>query len=148
MKIVQLDTDLCEDYKNEISNYIYLSMNRGCKEECFTRDASFSKAEELKLYLSEGKAYAFIALDSTVEGFLWAYPYGNDKEIYLSIIYVDDRNRGKHIGKSLIEVLEVEAKKNGYQKIWLHTDANNSTSRQFYSRQGYLEERVQLSKKL
>lgn len=148
MKIVELNVDFCNKYKEDISNYIYMSMNRGCNEEWFTKDASDLKTEELKKYVSERKAYSFIAVENNIEGFLWAYPYGNCQDVYLSIIYVDDRNRGKHVGKSLIDALEDKVKRDGYHKIWLHTDADNDISRKFYNQLGYKEKRVQLSKEL
>lgn len=148
MQIIQLTSELCEKYKTEIANFIYLSMNRGCTTEWFSRDASTLKTEELKLYLKERKAYSYIAIDNEIEGFLWAYPYGNESDIYLSIIYVDEMSRDKHIGKMLISTLEAKVKEDGYQKIWLHTFANNTHARGFYNKIGFVEERIQLSKLL
>lgn len=148
MDIIRLDSELCKKYKNEISNYIYNSMNRGCKEEWFGVNESISKTEELVVFLKEGKAYSFIALDDKVEGFLWAYPFENRFDIYLSIIYVDINSRGNNVGKQLLETLEYVVKKDGYKKIVLHTDVDNSISRQFYNKMGYKENRIELSKEL
>ena len=148
MKIIKLNSKLVDKYKNWIVDYIYKSMNRGCDSEWFSKYDASAKTIELKSYLSENKAYSFIAEEDYPIGFIWAYPFGEEGEVYLSIIYVGDECRGAGVGKRLIATLEKTVKKEGYKRIWLHTDANNKQSRAFYSKVGYDEERIQLSKEI
>lgn len=148
MRIIQLNEEKCDRYMNQIAGFIHKSMNRGCEKEWFSLQDAMNKVFELKHYLNENKAFSFLALDEEPSGFIWAYPYGNYDSVYLSIIYVDDACRGKSVGKQMINVLETYVKSKGYDKIWLHTDANNDVSRAFYSAVGYEEERIQLSKRL
>ena len=148
MKIIRLNSELCGKYKDDISSYIYKSMNRGCDVEIFTLQDSILKVEQLRNYLDDNKAYAFIAMDKEVDGFAWAYPYGDEKSVYLSIIYVNELCRGKCVGHHLIKAIELAAKNDGYCRIWLHTDADNTISRRFYAKNDYVEERIQSQKYL
>ena len=146
MKIIRLTSECCTEYKIDIARFIRLSMNRGCKVEWFSINDAIKKAGELKKYIEERKAYAYLAIDEKAEGFIWAYPYGDASSIYLSIIYVNETSRGKSIGKQLISELVNRAKADGYKRIWLHTDADNMSSRSFYAHIGFSEERIQLAK--
>ena len=146
MKIIRLTPECCTEYKNDIARFIHLSMNRGCKMEWFSMNEATKKADELKRYIEENKAYAYLAMDEKAEGFVWAYPYGDASSIYLSIIYVNETSRGKSVGKQLISELENSAKADSFERIWLHTDADNMSSRNFYAHIGFREERIQLAK--
>ena len=146
MKIIRLTPEHCIEYKKDIARFIHLSMNRGCEMEWFSINEAIIKTGDLKRYIEESKAYACLAMDEKAEGFVWAYPYGDANSIYLSIIYVNETSRGKSVGKQLIAELEKRAKADGYNRIWLHTDADNTSSRNFYAHIGFHEERIQLAK--
>ena len=146
MKIIRLTPEYCIEYKKDIARFIHLSMNRGCEMEWFSINEAIIKTGDLKRYIEESKAYAYLAMDEKAEGFVWAYPYGDANSIYLSIIYVNETSRGKSVGKQLISELESRVKADGYKRIWLHTDANNTSSRNFYTHIGFCEERIQLAK--
>lgn len=62
MEIFELTNSLCEELKQQIANYIYLSMNRGCAEEWFSRDNSLLKTDQLKQFIEENKAYSFVTV--------------------------------------------------------------------------------------
>lgn len=61
-----------------------------------------------------------------------------DLQPYLSNLCVDERYRGKQIGKALCRIVEDIALSSwGYKKMYLHVDLDNIPARRLYENEGY-----------
>lgn len=61
-----------------------------------------------------------------------------DMQPYLSNLCVDERYRGKKIGRALVRAVENIAKTNwGYNRIYLHVDEDNKAALNLYKSEGY-----------
>jgi GNAT superfamily N-acetyltransferase len=75
----------------------------------------------------EGQVIGVLVLCATDEGFL------------LDVIAVDPRWRGNGIGKLMLEFAEIEAKRQGYDSIYLFTHEKMTENQALYKRIGYVE---------
>lgn len=63
---------------------------------------------------------------------------GRDLQPYLSNLCVDERYRGRQIGRSLVRCVENIARTNwGYSRIYLHVDEDNQAALKLYQSEGY-----------
>jgi len=76
---------------------------------------------------SGGKLVGLLVLDRTEEGFL------------LENIAVDPSLKGKGLGRSLLELAEAEAKRAGFDSIYLYTHEMMAENRALYSKIGYVQ---------
>jgi GNAT superfamily N-acetyltransferase len=51
---------------------------------------------------------------------------------YLQDLYVDERERGKGVGRSLIRAVQRRAEVEGWSSVYWHTAEDNSTARRLY----------------
>lgn len=58
--------------------------------------------------------------------------WSTENYCYLEDLFVVENQRGKHIGKSLIEFIHAEAQKNNSAKVYWHTDLTNKTAQRLY----------------
>ncbi len=69
-------------------------------------------------------------------------------ECYLEDLYLDERFRGRGIGRALIEDLISLSKWKGWSRLYWHTDRDNTTARTLYDRfapaDGYVRYRIAL----
>jgi ribosomal protein S18 acetylase RimI-like enzyme len=57
---------------------------------------------------------------------------------YLSTLCVDERYRGKSIGRAMVRCLEdIASTKWGYSKMYLHVDGENAAALNLYKSEGY-----------
>lgn len=62
----------------------------------------------------------------------------SDLQPYLSNLCVDDKFRGKGLGRALVRCVEdISAKHWGYPRIYLHVDTNNEAAYKLYKSEGY-----------
>ena len=62
----------------------------------------------------------------------------NDLQPYLSNLCVDEKYRGKKIGRGLVRCVENIAKTNwGYNRMYLHVDEDNAAALNLYKSEGY-----------
>lgn len=151
MKIVTLSSKDVKKYFEKISQYIYES-NMMCDYiKTYSIDDARMKTTEMEKYVANGRAIVVGAIeDEKMVGFIWSYkyPYREDfNRLYASIVHVDKEYRRQSIGAGLISKLEQEAIKLGIKKIYLHSEAT-SKSVDFYEREGFEKERIQLVKEL
>lgn len=59
----------------------------------------------------------------------------NDKELFLSIVAVSSKYRGKGIAKRFMTILAKSAKKEGFKNLQINADANNSG---FFLKEGFV----------
>lgn len=76
---------------------------------------------------SGGKVVGVVVLDRTPEGFL------------LENVAVDPAHRGTGLGRALLELAEAEAKRAGFDSIYLYTHEMMAENRALYSKIGYVE---------
>lgn len=69
-------------------------------------------------------------------------------DCYLEDLYVDERFRGRGIGRALIDDLIALAKAKGWSRLYWHTDHDNATARKLYDtyakEDGHVRYRVHL----
>ncbi len=76
---------------------------------------------------SGGKVVGLVVLDRTPEGFL------------LENVAVDPAHRGTGLGRALLELAEAEAKRAGFDSIYLYTHEMMAENRALYTKIGYLQ---------
>lgn len=153
MNIKKISLDMCDEKKIEIAKFIYDNCNYGHEVEWYTMEEALCKVEVLKQYIVDGSAMPFIAeIENKIAGFVWGYPCedrGKTGRVYISILQVDEEYRGKSIGRCLVDAVEREAIKDGYNKIWLHTDGyKENPAIKFYEKIGFEKERIQYVKNI
>jgi len=55
-----------------------------------------------------------------------------NNDCYLEDLYLDEKFRGAGIGRALLDDLVELSKKNGWQRLYWHTDEGNTTARKLY----------------
>jgi len=76
---------------------------------------------------SGGRVAGVLVLDQTAEGFL------------LENIAVDPSHKGKGLGKMLLELAEAEAKRAGFDSVYLYTHEKMAENLAGYAKFGYVE---------
>jgi len=76
---------------------------------------------------SAGKVVGVLVLDRTDEGFL------------LENVAVDPAHKGKGLGRQLLELAEAEAKRAGFDSIYLYTHEKMTENQVLYAKIGYVE---------
>lgn len=76
---------------------------------------------------SGGRLAGILVLDRTPEGFL------------LENVAVDPAHKGKGLGRALLELAEAEAKRAGFDSIYLYTHEKMTENRALYAKIGYAE---------
>jgi ribosomal protein S18 acetylase RimI-like enzyme len=79
-------------------------------------------------------------------GHLWLALKPEAGCLFIYDIEVDERARGKGIGRRLMELIEDEARTMGVSRIELNVYADNEVARHLYETSGYLEMRRQMVK--
>ena len=64
---------------------------------------------------------------------------GTDDGFLLENVAVDPRVQGKGIGQALLEIAEGEARRQGYESIYLYTHEKMTENLALYKRRGYVE---------
>lgn len=71
-------------------------------------------------------------------------------DCYLEDLYLDDKFRGSGIGRALLDDLVALCKKNGWERLYWHTDEGNVRARKLYDtyvkHDGHLRYRVRIGK--
>lgn len=110
-----------------------------------------SKAKELLVYLNEKKAIllGLYSLDKLI-GFLWAYPrvFFEEERLYINSLIVRDGYRGKSFGQQLLKELENIALEKKIAAIDVTTASFKTDTINFYEKNGFRHERVQLRKSI
>jgi RimJ/RimL family protein N-acetyltransferase len=118
-----------------------------------TRDEAQAKSErDHGALFPDGKPapdnHLYILEDENGEpiGRLWfaERPYG----LWLYGIELDERVRGRGLGRAAMLAFEEHARELGARKVTLNVFGGNSVARSLYASLGYLEEAVQMSKQL
>jgi len=89
--------------------------------------AEVIRTRQVTVAESGGSVVGILVLDRTAEGFL------------LENIAVDPAHKGKGLGRALFELAEAEAKRAGFDSIYLYTHELMAENRALYARIGYAE---------
>lgn len=73
-------------------------------------------------------------------------PYRKSRYFEIENLGVIPERKGEGLGKTLLDEITAWAKKEGYQKIYLHCYSKNSEALGFYKKNGYSEIDVSLEK--
>jgi ribosomal protein S18 acetylase RimI-like enzyme len=117
----------------------------------FSFEDAVAKIEEMIDHLTNGTAMVYGTFDQKdLIGFVWAYehPFREETRIYISEIHVDERYRGRGIGKQLLTAVESMARSRGYKALYIHAEGDKDDVIRLYQQEGYVIERVQLRKGL
>ncbi len=96
-----------------------------------------NKEEYLYVYVANGKVIGYIHGSSYQLLF-------SDKLINILGLVISKNYRKDGIGKKLLNYLEVEASRNGYEGVILKTGIERVEAHKFYRKCGYTEEKKQL----
>lgn len=75
-------------------------------------------------------------------GLVFHYPKLEKNEYFISNIAVYEKYRGQGIGAKLLKKAEYEGKRQGFKKISLFVETDNSSARRFYENQSYQLETI------
>ena len=138
-------------YKSEITQFYFDNVRANQLYECYTLQEAEAKIDSFIDHLEKDECLAFGAFDcDKIVGFIWAYKHSfrEERRMYVNEIRVREEYRGRGIGSELLKSVEEKSKELGIDVIYLHAEGNNSGSRVFYDRCGYIEERIQFRKEL
>jgi len=89
--------------------------------------AEILRSRKVTVAENQGVIVGVLILDVTSDGFL------------LETVGVDPANRGKGLGRILIELAEAEARRAGFDSIYLYTHQQMTENQLLYTKIGYVE---------
>jgi len=106
---------------------------------------NLSKRESSKIFVAEDESQAFL-------GYLFVGESGDtmtgENYGFVYDIFVEEKSRGKGIGKILMEKAESYCRKNGYSRISLMVSTYNEPAIRLYTRMGFKREQTYMGKEL
>ncbi|PKK98002.1 MAG: hypothetical protein CVV57_09285 [Tenericutes bacterium HGW-Tenericutes-2] len=131
--VQRFNSTVHHDLDKNLSKLITISGN-AFTEGRFYRDLNISNEQASNLYekwlLNSIKENNNIIYHDRYEGFL-VYTY-NDSNINIDLIAVDEKSRGKGIGKNLLNCLFYTAQKESIESITVYTQSHNYKAINFY----------------
>jgi ribosomal protein S18 acetylase RimI-like enzyme len=106
---------------------------------------SILKEEDTEVFIVEDKLHKYVGHlivgqnKGTITGLYSCYIYD---------IFVEEKFRGKGIGKLLLEKAEDYCRSKGFSRIALSVTANNDSAIKLYRRTGYRPERIAMAKEI
>lgn len=137
------DSILRLDKLQSPSRLISLALQSG-EYSRFKTDKGFKENEFIKLYTLWLKK----SMNGGIDKCFFIYKEGNvikgfvtllqkDKKIWIDLLAVDNKFRGKSIGTNLIRKCISESKRLGYNYLWVATQAANVIACKFYKKNGF-----------
>lgn len=137
MKILAADTPTdfaaIEKLAGEIWRSHYTPIIGEAQVEYMLR--KFQSREAMQQQLSEGYEYYMLLLEEELVGYM-AFRQ-DEKEIFLSKIYVLASRRGEGLGRQMLEFVESEVRKRGLEAIRLTVNKHNTYSIRAYLKMGF-----------
>ena len=78
----------------------------------------------------------------------WAIREEEGRVAYLYDVHVDERYRGRGLGRQAMALFEDDVRAHGLDRIYLNVFAGNDVARSLYGSLGYLERAVYMEKRL
>jgi len=151
MKIEPISAEIAEEYREQIAQLYYKNVSSNAFYEHFTFKEAFGKMDNLISYLRDDTAIVYGAFEGDeLIAFIWAYvhQFREENRMYVSEIRVKEEYRKRGIGGQMLRLVEERAKALGLGAVYLHAEANNPRSVEFYKAKGYCEERIQMRKEI
>ena len=93
-----------------------------------------------------GQHLFWIEEDGRAVGRLWFAE--REVGVWLYEIEIDERERGRGLGREAMRLFEEEARRLGATEAWLNVNGGNAVARSLYGSLGYAEASVHMSKRL
>jgi len=99
---------------------------------------------------TEGHGFYVVEVDGEAAGWLWVAerPGMAGQQLWIYEVRVDERHRGKGLGRALMEFAEEEAHRRGLPQVGLNVFGGNEVARNLYRSLGYFESAVFMVKPL
>ncbi|MNL00412.1 putative N-acetyltransferase YycN [compost metagenome] len=119
-------------------------------------EADKTANDSFKRLLPDGRNskdnFLFTAHDEAqnVLGYIWFTIRGaeNNRKAFICDVVIQDQYRGKGYGTKIMELVEIEIKKQGLNRIGLHVFGFNETAINLYKKLGYLTTDLEMEKTL
>ncbi|WP_321276181.1 GNAT family N-acetyltransferase [Thiomicrorhabdus indica] len=98
----------------------------------------FQSTEAIWKQIQTGAEYYFLKISQIPVAYICLIADSNKKRMMLSKLYVKDSERGKGLGKSLLQFSETRAIQKNCNDLWLTVNRFNADSIEWYSRQGFV----------
>ncbi len=129
------------------------------RNEALDRERALAQAaEETDALLTDGLAtpghHLFVAEDEATGrrvGHLWFGPRIRNPDpavAWLYDIFVEEADRGRGVGRAMLDLFEAEARAGGHHRVELNVFGDNAPARHLYDSVGYVEMARQLGKDL
>ncbi|MBP5276026.1 MAG: GNAT family N-acetyltransferase [Lachnospiraceae bacterium] len=122
------------------------------RPDIFKGPATKYNEDELKMIIADDSTPVFVCVDDNdnVLGHAFCvYTQELDhsvltdiKTLYIDDICVDEKSRGKHVGKTLYEFVHKFAKENGFYNITLNVWTCNPNAMKFYESLGFVPQKI------
>lgn len=106
---------------------------------------SFSKRESSEVFIAEDEQHVFIGYVFVGESgdMMTGLSFG-----FIYDMFVEEKSRGKGIGKLLLEKAENHCRRKGYSRIALMVSATNDSAIRLYTGTGFKPEQMYMTKEL
>lgn len=128
-----------------------LKVHHDGRPDIFKPDAKKYTDDELRVIISDDSRPIFVAVDSeSVIGYafcIFQQHINNNiltdiKTLYIDDLCVDEKTRGRHIGKSLYDYVIAFAEKNDCYNVTLNVWSCNESAMKFYEKCGLKPQKV------
>lgn len=133
-----------------------LTVHHNGRPDLFKSNARKYNDDELINIINDDTKPIFVATDeqNNVLGYAFCIfqQHINDniltdiKTLYIDDLCVDEKTRGKHIGKQLYEYVLKFAKESGCYNVTLNVWACNESAKKFYEKQGLIPQKIGMEK--
>ena len=138
-KITEYEFNLWKE--DSLKSYANDLINAG---QCSLEEALERATSDFEAIMTEGletpNNFIYIAenIDNEAVGLIW-YEAKSESKAFIADFLVYSNHRGKGYGKSILNELEVNLKKQGIKHILLHVFEKNTTARELYKKVGYVD---------
>lgn len=105
----------------------------------------FQSYPAIKNQLLAGYEYYFIVAEGQICGYMGIHEEANDKNMFLSKLYLKKECRGKGIAGEALKKLFLMSKDRGMNKVWLTVNKNNTHTIEVYEHVGFAKARTQVA---
>ncbi|MBX9954130.1 GNAT family N-acetyltransferase [Peribacillus simplex] len=139
MVIKQLEEQMFEDFRNELTNLLRENYLINFPNIVFDEMYFIQKTNGMFNYIKAGKANVFIAMDECVCGLVWILEreFIFERRLHINEIVVGEKFRSGGIGKELVEKVLTYANEIGISKVDLNMTVNNRRAFEFYKKMGF-----------
>lgn len=131
-----------------------LTVHHNCRPDLFKGNCRKYTDIELEEIIRDDSRPVFVAEEGEVLGYAFCVfiRHENDniltdiKTLYIDDLCVDEKIRGKHVGRALYEYVVKFAKENGCYNVTLNVWAGNESAAAFYESCGLVPQKIGMEK--